>query len=183
MKELRVRGGYVHHKMIKAAMAVKLVGNGLDSVVPGTSLMVVGPHDDKEVVAQSVMQDASNIANNFSADGVGVTVQSSTLGALEALLSFLKDMKIPIGDAGIGPLRKKNMNLSILMKRRDPRYAVVLCFDVNISDDAREIAEYHDIKIFEAKIIYHLFDLFTQYLKDYEKSEKDRLRSIAVFPV
>uniref|UniRef100_A0A0A9W6Y5 Eukaryotic translation initiation factor 5B n=1 Tax=Lygus hesperus TaxID=30085 RepID=A0A0A9W6Y5_LYGHE len=182
MKELRVRSEFVHHKEIKAAMAVKLVGIGFENVIPGTPLLVVKPHDDRDEIGELVMRDASSISNNFSADGVGVTVQSSTLGALEALLSFLKDMKVPVGDAGIGPVRKKDLNLSILMKRRDPRYAIVLAFDVPIADDAREIAESNEVKIFEAQIIYKLFDMFTQYLKDYEKLEKERLSKVAVFP-
>ena len=41
------------------------------------------------------------------------------------------------------------------------RFAVILAFDVNVSKEAREIAEEFNVKIFTADIIYHLFDQFT----------------------
>lgn len=183
MKELRVRGEYVHHKTIKAAMGIKIAAPELEEVVPGTPLLLVRPGDDKEELGRLVMRDSASVRDQIDPDGVGVMVQSSTLGALEALLSFLKSMKIPVGDAAIGPLHKRHVYQSIGMQRKEPRYAVVLAFDVTISDDARELAEKNDVQIFEAHIIYHLFDKFTLYMKEYEQREKDKLRAIAVFPV
>jgi len=46
------------------------------------------------------------------------------------------------------------------MKEKKPEYAVMLCFDVKIDPDARKEAQLLNIKIFEANIIYHLFDQF-----------------------
>ncbi|EPY19464.1 translation initiation factor 5B [Strigomonas culicis] len=182
MHETRVRGDYVHHREVKAAMGVKIVANELENVVAGTPLIVVKPGDDREAIGRAVMKDATDISKYITAD-CGVTVQSSTLGALEALLSFLTDMKIPIANAFIGPMHKKHILQVVPMKRRNARYSVVLAFDTVISPDAREVAQKNEIRIFEADIIYHLFDAFTRYQEDFEKQEKDRLRSIAIFPV
>ncbi|KPA84362.1 putative translation initiation factor IF-2 [Leptomonas pyrrhocoris] len=183
LREMRVRGEYDHHKSIKAAMGVKIAGNDLEYVVPGTQLLVVKPGDDREKIAEQVMKDATNIHKFLNPDGVGVSVQSSTLGALEALLSFLQEMKIPVASIAIGPIHKRHMVQVLSMKRREPRYAVILAFDVVVSDEARDIAKKNDIDIFEAKIIYHLFDSFTRYINEYESREKERLRAVAVFPV
>lgn len=46
------------------------------------------------------------------------------------------------------------------MKDKKPEFAVVLSFDVKMDPDARKFAEKHQIRIFEANIIYHLFDQF-----------------------
>ncbi|KAF8297981.1 putative translation initiation factor IF-2 [Trypanosoma cruzi] len=183
LKELRVRGDYIHHKQMKAAMGIKIAANDLEFVIPGTPLLVVHNGDDKEKIAHEVMKEANSISDQLSSDGVGVTVQSSTLGSLEALLAYLKDMKIPVASASIGPLHKRHMIQLLSMKRKAPRYAVVLAFDVQVSEDARDIAKKNDIDIFEAKIIYHLFDMFTRYVAEYENREKERARAIAVFPV
>jgi translation initiation factor 5B len=183
MREMRVRGEYDHHKSIKAAMGVKIAGNDLEYVIPGTQLLVVKPNDDREKVAEIVMKDATNINDFLNPDGVGVSVQSSTLGALEALLSFLRDMKIPVASIAIGPIHKRHMHQVLSMKRREPRFAVILAFDVTVSEEARDIAHKNEIDIFEANIIYHLFDKFTRYINEYEAREKDRLRAVAVFPV
>ncbi|KAG8346512.1 Elongation factor Tu GTP binding domain [Trypanosoma vivax] len=183
LKELRVRGEYIHHKKIRAAMGIKIAANDLEFVVPGTQLLVVRDGDDRESIVAEVMKDANSIADHLSPDGVGVTVQSSTLGSLEALLAFLRDMKVPVASAAIGPLYKRHMIQVLSTKRKNPRYGIVLAFDVTVSDDAREIAAKNEIDIFEAKIIYHLFDQFTRHTAEYERLEKERARAIAIFPV
>ncbi|TPP55412.1 Elongation factor Tu GTP binding domain family protein [Leishmania donovani] len=168
LREMRVRGEYIHHKSIKAAMGVKISGNDFEYVIPGTQLLVVHANDNKEKIAELVMKDATNINEFLDPD---------------ALLSFLKGMKIPVASIAIGPIYKRHMHQVLSMKRREPRYAVILAFDVPVSEEAREIAKKNDIDIFEANIIYHLFDKFTRYMNEYEQREKDRLRSVAVFPV
>ncbi|CCW63677.1 unnamed protein product [Phytomonas sp. EM1] len=183
LREMRVKAEYTHHKMIKAAMGVKIAAIDLENVVPGTPLIVYHSEEEKEKVAELVMRDSTTIRSQLSEDGIGVTVQSSTLGGLEALLSFLKDMKIQVGHAAIGPIYKRHLVQVLSMKRREPRFAVVLAFDVTVSEEAREVAAKNEITIFEAKVIYHLFDRFTEYIKNYEAQEKERLRSVAVFPV
>eukprot|EP00796_Vickermania_ingenoplastis_P010590 gene10589-7357_t len=173
MKEMRAKSSFEHHSTIKAAMGIKICANDLEFVVPGTSLVVVDDNMSKEEAAEAVMSDAQRVEEMVSKEGVGVTVMSSTLGALEALLSFLKDMKIPIGYAGIGTIQKRHLYHALSMKRKSPRHAVVLAFDVSIADNANEMADKEEIRIFQANIIYHLFDAFTQ----------ARLRDSVIFPV
>ena len=45
-------------------------------------------------------------------------------------------------------------------------YATILAFDVNVAPEASDFAEQHDVKIMTAKIIYHLFDEFTEYVEE-----------------
>jgi translation initiation factor 5B len=45
----------------------------------------------------------------------GVYVQASTLGALEALLEFLKTQKIPYANVNIGPVHKKDVQKAAAM--------------------------------------------------------------------
>jgi translation initiation factor 5B len=183
MKELRVRGDYVHHKEIRAAMGIKIAANDLEFAVPGTQLKVVRDGDDREKLAAEIMKDQNKLLQDVDKSGVGVSVQSSTLGSLEALLQFLKDMKIPVSSINIGPIHKRHMLHVVAMKRKAPRYAVMLAFDVDVTPEAQEIADKSDIDIFSARIIYHLFDMFTRYHTEYDARVKDKARLKAVFPV
>lgn len=183
MKEMRVKGAYEHHRTIKAAMGIKICANEIENVVPGTSLVVVHDESEREDAEKAVMSDATRLQELVDKNGMGVSVQSSTLGALEALLTYLKEMKIPVGAAAIGPIQKRHLYPSVSMKRKDPHLAVMLAFDVEVSDGAKEMAEKEDIQIFCANVIYHLFDRFTRYIKEYDESELERLRDEVIFPV
>ena len=71
--------------------------------IAGSRLLVVGPDDDEEDLKEEVMSDLKNLMHSIDKSGKGVCVQASTLGSLEALLSFLKDSKIPVSGINIGP--------------------------------------------------------------------------------
>jgi len=53
---MRVKSEYIHHKEIKGALGVKLIGNGFEKVMAGTPVMVVGPDDEEEDIKAEVMQ-------------------------------------------------------------------------------------------------------------------------------
>lgn len=62
------------------------------------------------------------------------------------------------------------------------RFATILAFDVKIERDAQDYADHVGVKIFQADIIYHLFDKFTAYREELKRQKRDEFRSIAVFP-
>ncbi|OMP82264.1 Eukaryotic translation initiation factor 5B [Diplodia seriata] len=182
MKELRIKSQYVHNKTIKAAMGVKIAADGLDNAVAGSRLMVVGPEDDEEDLEEEVMGDLENLLSRISKTGRGVSVQASTLGSLEALLEFLRASKIPVANISIGPVFKRDVMQCGIMLEKAKEYAVMLCFDVRVDKEAREYADQNGVKIFEADIIYHLFDAFTAHMKELEEQRKEESKMLAVFP-
>lgn len=62
------------------------------------------------------------------------------------------------------------------------RYATILAFDVKVERDAQELADSLGVKIFQADIIYHLFDKFMAYRDELKQKKREEFRSIAVFP-
>jgi len=120
-------------------------------------------------------------------DKRGVMVQASTLGALEALLQFLRvetKPPIPVSSVGIGTVFKKDVTKISIMKEKAgfEEYATILAFDVNVDKDARAAAEEAGVKIFTADIIYHLFDHFTRYMEEIAEKRKQEAQDVAVFP-
>ncbi|KAF2683978.1 hypothetical protein K458DRAFT_303506 [Lentithecium fluviatile CBS 122367] len=182
MKELRIKSNYVHNKEVKAAMGIKIAADGLDNAIAGSRLLVVGPDDDEEDLMDEVMADLAHLLGKVSKTGRGVSVQASTLGSLEALLEFLRVSKIPVATISIGPVFKKDVLRAGIMLEKAKEYAVMLCFDVKVDRDARAYADEIGVKIFEADIIYHLFDKFTAHMKALEAQKKEESKMLAVFP-
>ncbi|GAB2282273.1 hypothetical protein Dimus_016822 [Dionaea muscipula] len=184
MKELRVKGTYIHHKEIKAAQGIKITAQGLDHAIAGTGLHVVEPDDDLERIKDLAMEDMQSVMSRIDKSGEGVYVQASTLGSLEALLEFLKSpaVNIPVSGIGIGPVHKKDVMKASVMLEKKKEYATVLAFDVKVTPEAREYAEETGVKIFMADIIYHLFDQFKAYIDNLKEEKKKEAADEAVFP-
>ncbi|KAL8134438.1 uncharacterized protein LOC141712925 [Apium graveolens] len=184
MKELRVKGTFLHHKEIKAAQGIKITAQGLEHAIAGTGLYVVGPNDDLEVVKESTMEDMKSVMSRIDKTGEGVYVQASTLGSLEALLEFLKTpaVNIPVSGIGIGPVHKKDVMKASVMLEKKKEYATILAFDVKVTQEARELAEEYGVKVFIADIIYHLFDQFKAYIDTFKEEKKKEAAEEAVFP-
>ncbi|KIW95832.1 translation initiation factor aIF-2 [Cladophialophora bantiana CBS 173.52] len=182
LKELRLKSQYVHNKECKAALGVKIAANDLEKAIAGSRLLVVGPEDDEEDLMDDVMADLQSLLSKISKDNRGVSVQASTLGSLEALLEFLKQSKIPVANIAIGPVYKRDVMMAGTMLEKAKEYAVMLCFDVKVDKEAQQYADENGIKIFTADIIYHLFDNFTNHMKELQEKKKEESKMHAVFP-
>ena len=65
-----------------------------------------------EDIKAEVMSDLTKLEDKLSTDKTGVLVQASTLGALEALLQFLREETkppIPVSAIGIGTVHKRDV--------------------------------------------------------------------------
>lgn len=183
LKELRVKSEYVQNKVVKAAMGLKISAQGLESAVPGSQLLVCGPRDDVEDLKDEVMGDLASLLSKVDRSGIGVCVQASTLGSLEALLSFLKDSKIPVSGINIGPVHKKDVMKASIMHEKKAEYAIILAFDVPVSPEAQKWATDLNVKIFTADIIYHLFDMTSAHMEEVRRQRIQDAGAQIVFPV
>merc|ERR1719229_726459 len=158
MKEMRVKNEYIKHEVISTSMGVKICAPGLEEAVAGTELYVCGPDDDLEELKEEVSEGFESILADFEKQPTGVYVKASTLGSLEALLTFLGESNIPVFDVGIGEVHSKDVKKASIMKdKKCPEYAVIMAFDVKVNAEAKKLAEKDDVQIMTADIIYHLF--------------------------
>jgi translation initiation factor 5B len=174
LKEMRVKGEYLHHKSLHASMGVKISAQGLEESMSGSQLFVSNSEDDVLMLCDEVQRDIAQVFKSINKKGKGVHVQASTVGSLEALLEFLKQSEIPVCSVSIGPVYKKDIIKAEgqLQKLKRKEYATVLAFDVKITQEGQEYADKVGVKIFAADIIYHLFDRFTEYVKQIKDEER-----------
>lgn len=191
MKELRVKGEYINHPKINTSMGIKIVANGLGEAQAGASLRLCRDPNDLDALEdlkEQVDDEFHDVVSDLSSlekEDVGVYVQASTLGSLEALLSFLKSMEIPVCQANIGIVHKKDVKKAAIMREKGkPEYAVILAFDVKVDADAVKEAARPSIgvKIFSADIIYHLKDQFAKYMDEIKDIKKRESANEVVFP-
>uniref|UniRef100_A0A1B0BIK7 Uncharacterized protein n=1 Tax=Glossina palpalis gambiensis TaxID=67801 RepID=A0A1B0BIK7_9MUSC len=83
----------------------------------------------------------------------------------------------------IGPVVKRDVMKASTMLEHEPQFATILAFDVKVEREAQEMADSLGVKIFQADIIYHLFDKFMAYREELKLKKREEFRSIAVLPL
>ncbi|XP_023309007.2 eukaryotic translation initiation factor 5B [Lucilia cuprina] len=182
MKELRVKNAYVEHKEVVAAQGVKIAAKDLEKSIAGINLLIAHKPDEVEICKEEVARELKSALSHIKLASTGVYVQASTLGSLEALLEFLRTSKIPYSAIRIGPVVKRDVMKASTMLEHEPQYATILAFDVKVEKEAQDMADSLGVKIFQADIIYHLFDKFMAYREELKQKKREEFRSIAVFP-
>ncbi|CAH0560682.1 unnamed protein product [Brassicogethes aeneus] len=182
MKELRVKNAYVEYREIKAAQGVKIAAKELEKAIAGLNLFVANKPDEIDLIKEEVSKELRSALSNIKLVDRGVYVQASTLGSLEALLEFLRTSKIPYCGIRIGPVVKKDVMKASIMLEHESQYATILAFDVKVERDAQELADSLGVKIFQADIIYHLFDKFMAYREELKTRKREEFKHVAVFP-
>lgn len=189
LKELRVKSQYQSVKSVTAAMGIKIVAqdlknkDGIENAVAGSKMYVIGTERGiKEAEAIKLLEeDFSNVMSQIETVEEGVHVAANTLGAMEALLSFLKSQNVPVCSVSLGKIKKKD--ILKCSKMSDKFYRTILSFDVPIEKELQTLANEEGVKVFVAPIIYHLLDFYKEYKESVSKSDKERISDEATFPV
>lgn len=173
-----VQSAYVHNKEVKAANGVKVVAPDLDKAIAGSKLLVCGPDDDEDDLIEEVMKPLEDLLKRVSKTQTGVYVQASTLGSLEALLSFLETSKIPVSGIQIGPVHKKDVRRAMTQLEKAQEMACILCFDVPVDKEAEKLAEESGVKLFRGRLVQITGD---SAFNDFHHSSRHHLSFVRLF--
>ena len=170
LKEMRVKGEYIHHSAVRGTMGVKLCAPGLESALAGSPILRPSSPEEVEKCKSDVGEELALIIKKYlNPRGEGVCVQSSTLGSLEALLELLKNAGIPVANIALGPIHKRHiLKVMKAIERKEDReeYATILAFEVAPEKEAKDLAEEMGIRIFTASIVYHLVDMYKKHAEE-----------------
>ena len=187
MKEMRVKSEYDTYEKISGAIGVRFFCPDLENALAGSPLYVYKTEEEAEKYCNEISRDFNSIVQKYiSKKGKGIMVQASTLGSLEAILTFLGEQKVDVAVVGVGNLNKKDV-IKLQIKHAEDENAqkedlVILCFDNKVIPEAQQFADENGIKIFVDDIIYHLFDKFIEFKKQCALERKKAKEKEAIFP-
>ena len=211
MSEMRDAGKrWVNFDSVEAACGVKIVAPKLENTIAGTTLYLANTPEQKELAEIAIRQEWRAIFDtmpimcskcnevfpriDFKAhtkqgacrgaeeERKGVVIKADTVGGLEALGFELAKLKIPVRQATVGPVNKRD----ILMAKsaQDPLNKVILGFSVKGNSEVADSLSEDDseIKFFSGSIIYHILDAYEAWREETAERMAAELRESVVYP-
>lgn len=163
---------------VVAAAGVKIVAPKIENVISGSPLRVAKA--DFEEVKEEILQEIDSI--KIDTHEMGVLVKADTLGSLEALVTMLKDLKVPIRTADIGDVSRRDVVNASIVKNEDPLHGVIIAFNVKVLPSAADELKNSELKLFSADVIYQLTEDYEQWLKAAEERKQEEWLEAIIHP-
>ncbi len=171
LKEIRVEKKFLPIEVVSAAAGVKISAMNIENVIAGSPLRSVSREEEIEGIKKEIEEEIEEV--EIETEKEGIIVKADTLGSLEALIKTLKEMKMPIRKAKVGPVLKSDVMESSGMKKK-----VIFAFRVGIYGEAAELSKRTGVKLLRSDIIYKLIEDFREWEEQKKKDrEKDMLDS------
>ena len=152
---------------VEAAAGVYLAAPGIEAAMPGGLLKVVRSRDEAEQVRAALAREAQPVSEPAES---GIAIYADTLGGLEALAFECREKKIPVHEAGVGPVGRSTVMVIAAVK--DPTHRAVIAFNVPVLPDALPEGDDGPVRVFRSDVMYRA-------IEEYEKWRTERTRQLA----
>jgi len=153
---------------VAAAAGVKIYAPELEEAIPGSPLEVI---ENFEVDSKTIESQFKNLIFKRK-DEQGVVLKADSLGSVEALLKLLETENIPVKEASVGHITRKDVISAGVVAKQDNLLGVVLGFNVPTLEEASETSKDSGVAILTSDIIYRLIDNY----KEWVTAEKEKMR-------
>ena len=180
MSEMRDAGDrWDDTEEVFAAAGVKISAPSLEAVLVGTTLRVVTNEEEK----MEALEEA-NIEANLSIDleEEGVCIKSDTVGGLEALAKELNEIGVPIRDASIGKVSRRDVRSAEASS--DPLHRTIMAFSTDILEEAEQEIGNSDagVKHIGSDIIYRILEEYESWIEERKIELEEERREMVVYP-
>ena len=211
MSEMRDAGKrWVNFPDVQAACGVKIVAPKLEQAIAGTTLYLANTEEQIENSKKAIQEEWRTIYDKMpimcsvcekvsprvefiencqkgTCKGAieeknGVVIKADTVGGLEALAFELFKLKIPVRQASVGPVNKKDILMAKSIK--DPLNRAILGFSTKPNNEVADELKGDDseIKFFSGSIIYHILDSFEEWREQTKAEIEAEQRESLVYP-
>jgi translation initiation factor 5B len=164
-------------KSVSAATGVKISAPSLEDVLAGSTLTGIKTGKELEELQKEFKE------TTYESQNKGLIIKADAIGSLEAMMSLLKKEGYVIRHAEVGKITRKDIMEACSLQSEEPLLGVILGFNTQIDEDAKEEAEKRAIKIFNEKVIYHLIENYKKFVEEKIKSAKENELACLVWPV
>ena len=162
---------------VVAAAGIKIAAPNLDDVVSGSPLRVLS---DNENVEEEILKEIEDIT--ISTEDEGILVKADTLGSLEAIVKLLRELDIPIREANIGDVNRRDIiNSSIALNENDTHGAII-AFNVDVHPNSVEDLNNSGVKLFKGDVIYQIIEDYEDWIDEIEKAKKKAFYNAIIKP-
>ena len=180
MSEMRDAGDrWDNTEAAYAAAGVKISAPSLDGVLVGTTLRVVNSDEERDAAIASANEEANL---SIELDEEGVCIKSDTVGGLEALAKELRGVDVPIREASIGKVSRRDVRSAEASS--DPLHRIIMAFSTEILDEAEEeiSASETGVKHIGSEIIYRILEEREEWVEARKNELEEESREIVVYP-
>ncbi|WP_296876698.1 translation initiation factor IF-2 [uncultured Methanobrevibacter sp.] len=162
---------------VVAAAGIKIAAPNLDDVVSGSPLRVLS---DKENVEEEILKEIEDIT--ISTEDEGILVKADTLGSLEAIVKLLRELEIPIREADIGDVNRRDIINSSIALNEDDSHGAIIAFNVDVNTNSQEDLENSDVKLFKGDVIYQIIEDYEAWIDEMEQAKKKAFYDAIIKP-
>ena len=180
MSEMRDAGDrWDNTEAAYAAAGVKISAPSLDGVLVGTTLRVVNSDEERSVAIASADEEANL---SIELDEEGVCIKSDTVGGLEALAKELREVGVPIREASIGKVSRRDVRSAEASS--DPLHRIIMAFSTEILEEAEDEISSSEagVKHIGSDIIYRILEEREEWVELRKNELEEESREIVVYP-
>jgi len=165
---------------VTAAAGVKITTADLEGTLPGSPIIGIPEREDPQKAIEQVNSEIKGVF--VETDQLGVIIKSDAIGSLEAIIEILKNKKVQVRRADIGPVSRRDVVEASLVAGDDRYLGVILAFGVKTFDDAKDEALQKGVRIISDQVIYSLIDTYTDWVAKEKESESKAELSQITYP-
>ena len=180
MSEMRDAGDrWDNTEAAYAAAGVKISAPSLDGVLVGTTLRVVNSDAERSAAIASADEEANL---SIELDEEGVCIKSDTVGGLEALAKELREVGVPIREASIGKVSRRDVRSAEASS--DPLHRIIMAFSTEILEEAEDEISSSEagVKHIGSDIIYRILEEREEWVEARKNELEEESREIVVYP-
>ena len=162
---------------VVAAAGIKIAAPNLDDVVSGSPLRVL---NDEVDVKEEILKEIEDIT--ISTEDEGILVKADTLGSLEAIVKLLRELDIPIREADIGDINRRDIINSSIALNENEAHGAIIAFNVDVHHNSEEDLANSDIKLFKGDVIYQIIEDYEDWINQKEEARKKAFYNAIIKP-